>query len=154
MKLGCIISIMVGVFLVSNITLLSGQMLEFSHYRVSDGLSQSEILCIFQDSEGYMWFGTQNGLNKFDGYSFERFFNDPADPYTISNNWVFGITEDQNGVLWIGTKGGLNKYEKKTGLFSIISLSDTIVDTEDNIFTVLLQMNQIFILTNRRPYLY
>ena len=132
MKPGSIISILVCMILVSSVNLLSGQLLEFSHYRVSDGLSQSEILCIFQDSEGYMWFGTQNGLNKFDGYSFKRFLNDPADTSTISSNWIFDITEDQNGVLWIGTKGGLNKYDKKTGHFSRISLSGSTADSEDN----------------------
>ncbi|MCK4746800.1 MAG: hypothetical protein KAT15_07195, partial [Bacteroidales bacterium] len=56
-----------------------GQLLQFDHYAVEDGVSQSEIICIFQDSEGYMWFGTQNGLNKFNGYSFESYYNDPSD---------------------------------------------------------------------------
>ncbi|MCK5469993.1 MAG: hypothetical protein KAI99_15835, partial [Cyclobacteriaceae bacterium] len=74
--------------------MLSGQLTQFSHYRVSDGLSQSQILCIFQDSEGYIWFGTQNGLNKFDGYSFEHYFSDVADTNTISSNWIFDIAED------------------------------------------------------------
>ena len=65
-----------------------------------------------------MWFGTQNGLNKFDGYSFEKYFSGPSDTNTISNSWIFDITEDDNGLLWIGTKGGLNKFDKKTGLFT------------------------------------
>ena len=103
--------------LFSTISVLLGQVPQFSHYSVSDGLSQSQILCIFQDSEGYTWFGTQNGLNRFDGYSFEKFFNDPAATNTISSNWIFDIAEDLNGVLWIGTKGGLNKYDKFTNSF-------------------------------------
>ncbi len=97
------------------------QLPQFDHYAVEDGVSQSAIICIFQDSEGFIWIGTQNGLNKFDGYKFENFYNDPGDSNTISNNWVFDITEDQEGDLWIGTKGGLNRYDKKTGRFSLIN---------------------------------
>lgn len=110
---------------------VSGQVQQFSQYRVSDGLSQSEILCIFQDSEGFMWFGTQNGLNKFDGYTFDHFINDPDDSTTISNSWIFDITEDLNGDLWIGTKNGLNKYDKRKGHFKRISLSEGTSDTND-----------------------
>ncbi len=115
--------ILICIILFNTFPLLSGQAAQFSHYGVSEGLSQSEILCILQDSEGYIWFGTQNGLNKFDGYSFESFFNDPADIHTISSNWIFDIAEDQNGILWIGTKGGLNKYDKHTGQFSTVSFT-------------------------------
>jgi ligand-binding sensor domain-containing protein/signal transduction histidine kinase len=111
---------------------LSGQVQQFTHYKVQDGLSQSEILCIFQDSEGFMWFGTQNGLNKFDGYTFEPFFNDPADSTTLSNNWIFAITEDQNGNIWIGTKSGLNRYDKKTRRFSTFALRNQALDSRSN----------------------
>ncbi len=133
-----------------HVKLLPGQVHQFSHYGVSEGLSQSEILCIFQDSEGYMWFGTQNGLNKFDGYSFKRFFNDPDDTSTISSNWIFDIAEDPNGVLWIGTKNGLNKYDKNTGRFSRVSLSDNSTDSEDN-FIYGLAADESSLYINRSP---
>jgi len=129
---------------------LWGQVRQFSHYRVSDGLSQSQILCIFQDSEGYMWFGTQNGLNKFDGYSFERFFNDPADPNTISSNWIFDICEDQNGMIWIGTKRGLNRYDKGTGHFSTVTLSDSLGGSQSN-FIYGLTADESFLYINHSP---
>jgi len=132
MKPGLSIWILICLILGSTLNLLSAQALQFSHYKVADGLSQSEILCIFQDSEGYIWIGTQNGLNKFDGYSFETFYNDPADMHTISSNWIFDIAEDQNGILWIGTKNGLNKYDKNSGHFSRVSLADSIHGTEYN----------------------
>jgi len=105
------------------------QLMTFKHYSVEDGVSQSEIKSIFQDSEGYLWFATQNGLNKFDGYSFENFFYDPTDKRSLSNNWVFDITEDSNGDIWVGTKEGLNRYNKKTGGFTLIphKLNDSIV---------------------------
>ncbi len=130
--------------------MLTGQAPQFSHYRVSDGLSQSEILCIFQDSEGYIWVGTQNGLNKFDGYSFEHFYNHPADIHTISSNWIFDISEDQDGILWIGTKGGLNKYDKNTGQFSTVSLADSSNGAEtDFIYGIALDESHMYI--NQSP---
>lgn len=125
---------------------VSGQLLKFSHYGVSDGISQGEILCIFQDSEGYLWFGTQNGLNKFDSYSFERFFHDPADTSTISSSWIFDITEDQNGLLWIGTKDGLNRYDKKTGRFSKINISGSDAEREDKfVYSLAVDGSHIYI---------
>lgn len=138
------------IILLCGVNLLSGQALLFSHYKVSDGLSQSEILCIFQDSEGYMWIGTQNGLNKFDGYTFEQFFNDQTDSTSISNSWIFGITEDQNGLIWVGTKGGLNSYDKKTGHFSSISLSDSPGSSQDN-FIYGLASDESYIYINHSP---
>jgi len=129
-----------------------GQVKQFTHYKVLDGISQSEILCIFQDSEGYMWLGTQNGLNKFDGYNFENFFNEPADSNTISNNWIFDICEDQNGAIWIGTKNGLNRYDKRSGHFSTLALSDSDGDTQ-NTFIYGLTSDESHIYINHAPHL-
>jgi ligand-binding sensor domain-containing protein len=103
--------------LLSNETNIHAQSITFKHYGVDDGISQSEIKSIYQDSEGYLWLATQNGLNKFDGYSFENFFYDPTNNQSLSNNWVFDLTED--GMLWLGTKEGLNRYNKKTGEFTL-----------------------------------
>jgi ligand-binding sensor domain-containing protein/signal transduction histidine kinase len=99
---------------------ITAQPNSFKHYSVREGVSQSEIKCIYQDSEGFIWFGTQNGLNRFDGYSFEKYFHDPKDSTSLSNNWIFSITEDRNGFLWLGTKGGLNRFDKKSGHFKVI----------------------------------
>lgn len=92
----------------------------FSGYSISDGLSQSVVNCIFIDSKGYIWFGTQNGLNKYNGYTFEVFTYTPNDSNTISNNWINGIAEDKEANLWIATKGGLVKYSRKEKRFSRI----------------------------------
>lgn len=89
----------------------------FSGYSISEGLSQSVVNCVFQDSKGTIWLGTQNGLNCFDGYAFEVHTFSPDDPNSISNNWIFAIAEDPQGNLWIGTKGGLNKYLTKEKRF-------------------------------------
>lgn len=129
---------------------MSSQQFQFSHYKVSDGLTQSEILCIFQDSEGYLWIGTQNGLNKFDGYTFEHFFYDPADTTTLSNSWIFDVTEDRNGILWIGTKDGLNRYDKQAGRFSRIRLSNHLTGEEDK-YIYGLVADESYIYINRSP---
>ncbi|WP_297087071.1 sensor histidine kinase [uncultured Draconibacterium sp.] len=86
------------------------QQFTFSNYSITEGLSQSVVNCLFQDSQGFIWLGTQNGLNRFDGESFKVFRFQPNDSASISNNWIYAISEDKDGNLWIGTKGGLNKY--------------------------------------------
>ncbi len=122
MQTGKLKAVLSGIFLISVFQASFCQPLSFDHYAVENGMSQSYIICIFQDSEGYMWFGTQNGLNKFDGYSFENYFYDSADSNSVSNSWIFDIAEDRNGILWVATKVGLNRYDKRTDQFSSVSL--------------------------------
>ena len=93
------------------------QQLFFSHYSIEEGLSQSVVNCLFQDSKGFIWIGTQNGLNKFNGYTFEIYTSNPTDTSTLSNNWIYSIDEDAEGNLWIGTKGGVNKFIRKEKKF-------------------------------------
>ncbi len=82
------------------------------------GLSHSTVYCSYQDSQGFMWFGTEDGLNKYDGYSFEVYKSDPADKRTISNNIIRCIFEDDKQNLWVGTDNGLNIYNRSNGSFS------------------------------------
>ncbi len=83
-----------------------GSLVRFEHLTVENGLSQNAGLAIFQDSKGYLWVGSQDGLNRYDGYSFKVFKHDPDDPNSISHNSILAITEDKDGYLWIGTWGG------------------------------------------------
>jgi signal transduction histidine kinase/ligand-binding sensor domain-containing protein len=78
----------------------------FDHIGVDAGLSQRNILCITQDSRGFMWFGSWEGLNKYDGYKITIFKNNPKDTTSISNNYVNYVAESKNGDLWIATNGG------------------------------------------------
>ena len=92
----------------------------FNHYTVNSGISQSSVSCILQDAEGYIWFGTENGLNKFNGYSFERYYPNTLDSTSITHGWIYSIAEDADGNIWAGTRAGLNKFDKKKNSFERI----------------------------------
>ena len=77
---------------------------------VEDGLSGNTVLCLFQDSRGFLWIGTYSGLNRYDGYKVKVYKYDSDDKFSISNDGIRGICEDHNGNLWIGTNRGLNKF--------------------------------------------
>src|SRR5436305_9216349 len=77
--------------------------LGFDHFKTNNGLSQSNVLCILQDSKGFMWFGTREGLNKYDGYKFTVYKNDPKNKNSIGGNFISSVIEDHEGNLWIAT---------------------------------------------------
>jgi len=96
----------------------------FRQITIKEGLSQSSILAILQDQEGFMWFGTGNGLNKYDGYNFTVYLNDPYDSTSISDNEITSIYEDKDGYIWIGTISGiLNKFDRTTETLNTLSLN-------------------------------
>lgn len=90
----------------------------FNHLSIQDGLSQSTVQAVTQDEEGYLWVGTQDGLNKYNGYDITIYKSDPADSTTISSSDIRAIYEDDEGRLWIGTQsGGLNLYDRDSDTF-------------------------------------
>lgn len=94
--------------------------LRFDHIGIEQGLSQSSVRAIFQDSRGFMWFGTEDGLNRYDGYTFKTFKPDPDVANSLSDRWITSLVEDQEGYLWIGTRlGGLNRYDPRTEDFKV-----------------------------------
>ncbi|WP_434035543.1 two-component regulator propeller domain-containing protein [Formosa sp. 4Alg 33] len=98
--------------------------LKFENLNTEEGLSSSTCLEVFQDSEGFLWFGTIDGLNKYNGYEFEIFRPILNDSTSISNNRINVIQEDKNGHLWIGTNNGLNIFNKYTKVFKHVTLYD------------------------------
>ncbi|WP_282122150.1 hybrid sensor histidine kinase/response regulator transcription factor [Algibacter mikhailovii] len=91
---------------------------KFERLTTANGLSQSDVNAIYQDDDGFMWFGTHDGLNRYDGYNFTVFKPNADDKNSISSNLIWKIIGDENGNLWIGTTGGgLNYFDKKTETF-------------------------------------
>ncbi|MDF2434089.1 MAG: hypothetical protein JWP44_3720, partial [Mucilaginibacter sp.] len=91
---------------------------KFSSLTIADGLSQSDVKCIIKDRKGFMWFATDDGLNRFDGYNFTAFHHDKNDKRSLSSNNVTTIFEDKAGNIWIGSGGGLSLYDPNTNSFA------------------------------------
>jgi len=92
--------------------------IRFERIGLEEGLSESSVYCMIQDTRGFMWFGTGDGLNRYDGYGFVVYKNDLDDPLSLSNNTINALCEDQAGRLWVGTfGGGLNRYDREADAF-------------------------------------
>jgi len=94
----------------------------FRHFGVEDGLPQNTINCIIQDQQGFMWFGTKDGLSRYDGYSFRNFCYNLKDKNSIGNNFIRCLYQDKDGVIWVGTDMGIYLYHPDTELFSRFDL--------------------------------
>lgn len=104
--------------LMSQTDTMPGQVIQFEKVLALTGLSPLSSDSFCQDSEGFLWLGTKEGLYKYDGYNLTQFFHDPNDPKSINDNWVYTITEDDSGILWIGTRKGIQLFDKKKETFS------------------------------------
>ena len=114
--------LLAGFFLVSVMSLsnaLSHDNLNVTHYGPEDGLSQISVNTIFQDFRGFLWIGTRDGLNRFDGYRFKVFRHQPSDNRSLSNSNIQSIVEDNSGNLWVGTLDGLNLFKQGEESFRV-----------------------------------
>lgn len=91
--------------------------INFDKYDIRDGLSQTIVNSVEQDQKGFIWIGTQDGLNKFDGYKFTVFKPDPFDDNSIADNYINTIKADKNNHIWIGTEAGLSIYDDEKDSF-------------------------------------
>jgi ligand-binding sensor domain-containing protein/serine phosphatase RsbU (regulator of sigma subunit) len=106
----------------------------FERFNTSHGLSNNLVISILQDSKGYLWIGTNDGLNKYDGYNFTSYRHDPQDSTSISNNVAITIFEDSAGDIWIGTEGSLNLYDDETGSFKNFIYNTELTGTQADQF--------------------
>ena len=83
----------------------------FEYLGSEDGLSHNTVYAVRQDTTGFLWLGTADGLNRYDGYGFDVFRYDPDDPHSLSNNVVTRLHVDRRGDLWVGTRNGLNRFD-------------------------------------------
>lgn len=126
----------------------------FERYDISKGLSDNMIESIKKDSRGFLWIATSNGLNRYDGYRFRKYFHNPEDSSSIPGSWVKSITEDKDGFLWIGFwNSGVAKYDYRTDKFIRMPLwFEEGYDLVSHIFCD--NKNRIWIATSMGPYLY
>jgi len=96
---------------------LEAQDIKFEYLTPDEGLSQSSVMSIIQDRFGFMWFGTQSGLNKYDGYKFTKYYHNTKDSTSIGGDLINCFYEDSHGDLWIGTDGGLCLYDRNLDIF-------------------------------------
>ncbi|HEY5591453.1 MAG TPA: two-component regulator propeller domain-containing protein [Paludibacter sp.] len=102
----------------------------FRHFKVENGLSENSVFCSIQDSRGFMWFGTKDGLNRFDGQSFSVYHNIPKDKNSIGNNFIRSFHEDKSNTLWVGTEKGVYLYSYLKNTFQYF---DKKTDKNENI---------------------
>jgi len=88
--------------------------LPFMRIDAKDGLSQNTVMDMTEDEDGFMWFATQEGLNKYDGNQFEKFYQIPHDSNSLYNSWIWNVESDNQGKIWIATFSGLNTYDIRT----------------------------------------
>ncbi len=116
--------ILFTLFTFFNLSLVNSQSgrFVFSHVDINNGLSDNSVKCIYKDLKGFVWFGTNNGLNRFDGYKFEVFQHKNSDSLSVSDNDINAITSDKNGNLWVGTGNGINVLNCETFKFRRLNL--------------------------------
>lgn len=121
-----------------NLTLPAQQQeIKFDRITINDGLSLSSVYSIFQDHKGFLWFGTEDGLNKYDGANFHIYNNYPGNPNSLSHKWIEYIAEDHNGTIWTGSRHGVTALNPATDEMrqfthvhdSVASLSNDTVST-------------------------
>ena len=122
-------------FLYFSHTNLYSQSYTFRSLTTEDGLSNNKVNTVLQDKSGFIWFGTNDGLSRYDGYGFKIFRNNPNDSTTISDNCITALFEDSRGLIWVGTKLGIiDKYDCKSEKFTHLKLYPNVID--NNVKTI------------------
>jgi signal transduction histidine kinase/ligand-binding sensor domain-containing protein len=131
--------------------------LNFNHLTIEKGLSNNTVYCVFQDSKGFMWFGTDYGLNMFDGYEFKIFSSNSNDSTSILSNAVFKVLEDSKGRLWIATDYSISIYNRDLMSFKNIPLikEDEKIPFQNYVWDIIEGMHgEIFIVNTTDIFIY
>ena len=104
---------------------VDGKDIRFSRLSTDEGLSQTRVLQIVQDDQGFMWFGSQYGLNRYDGYKFKVFKHEPGNPNSLSGVFISSLFKDRSGSLWIGCDEFLDKFDPVTETFTHYRIDTT-----------------------------
>jgi len=116
--------------------------INFKHYTINEGLSQNTVFCLLEDKEGIIWIGTEDGLNKFDGYDFTVYKHEFRNSNSISHNQINALYEDEKGRIWIGTSDGLNIFDKVSEKFTRISTRQGQSVTSNDFITSIFEDNE------------
>ena len=127
---------------------------EFQNFSLAQGLSQNTVSDIVEDKRGFMWFATFDGLNRFDGYEFKKYMNNPTVSNSLPHNSVRKLILDAQGNLWVATLSGLARYVEKTDSFIVYNKQNSALHYDD-IFTLALDKNgQLLIADEKNLYIY
>lgn len=127
--------------------------LYFRHYQVENGLSHNTVFCVAQDTRGFMWFGTKDGLNRFDGYNFKVYRKIAGDPKSIGSNLISNLFVDSKGVLWISTLNGVYTYNSLNESFDLLDFTlgqDAGIIREDKKGDLWMILNQTLVKYERK----
>ncbi|MHB8055213.1 MAG: hybrid sensor histidine kinase/response regulator, partial [Candidatus Aminicenantales bacterium] len=113
------LSLGLGLIIGLVLPLSSQDRLRCQNFSLEEGLSQSTGNCVVQDGKGFLWIGTETGLNRFDGYNFKVYLEDRENPRALSNNYVWCLLLDMSGILWAGTDNGLSRFDAETDDFTV-----------------------------------
>src|SRR3954471_12300290 len=108
-----------------------GTGLSFRRLSTADGLSQTRAAQIIQDDQGFMWFGTQYGLNRYDGYNFKLFLHDPRDPDSLGCVFIRALFKDRSGALWVGCDQSLSRLDLSTEKFTRYPVPSVVQISQD-----------------------
>lgn len=100
---------------------------------IENGLSNNSVRCVYQDRDGFMWFGTYDGLNRYDGYQFKVYRNNLNDSNSLPHNYIYSINEDQHKNIWVGTGQGIGIYNKRTSKFTPAFYTPYLSDIKEKI---------------------
>jgi diguanylate cyclase (GGDEF)-like protein/PAS domain S-box-containing protein len=126
----------------------------FVNYSKQDGLAQSTVTDIVEDSQGFVWFSTFGGLSRFDGYEFKNYQYSSKDPHSLPDNFVKKMLVDSNGILWVSTRNGLAKYNAQKDNFTVYDASNSELNSNEIWALALNSSNQLLVSTSENLYLF